>query len=171
MLPTSTDVTVQLKSQAPNDADAVVVFATQDTKAVQQVAADLAPEAGRAVDRLIRAGVVRGKAKELAFDLIESAKGKTRRVFVAGLGDARKVTAETVRQAVGAIVRAARKHRLQAIAIVPPTVGDVPVEAATDAIDRITADYSTHCTSAREIAREYLDAPKLLGRVATELGL
>ena len=119
MLPTSTDVAVQLKSQVPQDADAVVVFATQDAKPAD-VAASLDASGRRAVERLITTGVVRGKAKELAFDLIESGKGKPRRVFVAGLGETRKVTAETIRQAAGAVAKAARKHRLRSVAVFAP---------------------------------------------------
>ncbi|HEV2295242.1 MAG TPA: leucyl aminopeptidase [Tepidisphaeraceae bacterium] len=133
MLPTSADVTVQLKSKPPADAD-VVVFATQDAKAAD-VGGDLDVETRRAIERLLEAGIVRGKAKELAFDLIESSgKGKPRRVFVAGLGKPQKVTAETVRQAAGAIAKAARKHRLRSVAIVPPVVGDVAIESSADAI-------------------------------------
>jgi leucyl aminopeptidase len=134
MLPTSTDVTVQLKTDPPADADAVVVFATVDAKPAD-VADGLDAETLRAVERLLEAQIVRGKAKELAFDLIESSgKRKPRRAFVAGLGDRKKVTAETMRQAAGAIAKAAKKHRLRSIAIVPPAVGDVGREAATDAI-------------------------------------
>ncbi|MGB7156775.1 MAG: leucyl aminopeptidase [Tepidisphaeraceae bacterium] len=133
MIPTSTDVTVQLKAKPPADAEAVVVFATQDAKAAD-VGAGLDADLRRAVERLLKGGVVRGKAKELAFDLIESGKGKPRRVFVAGLGDAKSVTAETVRQAAGAIAKAAKKHRLRSVAVVPPSVGGVGVAASTDAI-------------------------------------
>ena len=134
MLPTSTDVTVQLKSDPPADADAVVVFATEDAKPAD-VAEGLDAEIRRAVERLLEARIVRGKAKELAFDLIESSgKAKPRRVFVAGLGKREKVTAETVRQTAGAIAKAAKKHRLRSVAVVPVAVGSVTVEAAADAI-------------------------------------
>jgi leucyl aminopeptidase len=134
MLPTSTDVTVQLKSQPPADADAVVVFATQGAKWAD-VARGAEADVGRAVERLLAAGVVRGKAKELAFDLLSSSgKGKSRRVYVAGLGDAKKVTAETLRQAAGAVAKAAKKHRLRSVAIIPPAAHGVGVEAAADAI-------------------------------------
>jgi leucyl aminopeptidase len=134
MLPTSTDVTVQLKSDPPADADAVVVFAPEDAKPAD-VAEGLDAETRRAVERLLEARIVRGKAKELAFDLIESSgKAKPRRVFVAGLGKSEKVTAETVRQAAGAIAKAAKKHRLRSVAVVPIAVANVTIEAAADAI-------------------------------------
>src|SRR5688500_13372339 len=64
MLPTSTDVTITVKPKAPADADAEVVFITAD--------AATAHGNGRAVQRLFDAGVVRGKAKEIAFDLVVS---------------------------------------------------------------------------------------------------
>src|SRR5688572_31335408 len=52
------------------------------------------------------AGVVRGRAKEIAFDLVDVGKGKTGRVFVAGIGRAEKVTSESLRQAAGQVTKA-----------------------------------------------------------------
>jgi hypothetical protein len=45
------------------------------------------------------------------------------------------------------------------------------VEEAAAAIDEISADYERHAGWAREIAFEYLDAQKVLGRFLDELGL
>src|ERR671913_230389 len=97
MLPTSTDVTITVKPKAPADLDATAAFITTEAAEPQLDSADDA----RAVQRLRDAGVVRGKAKELAFDLVDAGRGKHRRVYAIGLGAAEKVTAETIRQSVG----------------------------------------------------------------------
>jgi hypothetical protein len=44
-------------------------------------------------------------------------------------------------------------------------------EQAADAIDRINADYDRHSRSALAIAHEYLDAPKVLGKLLRDIGL
>jgi leucyl aminopeptidase len=131
MLPTSTDVTVQTKNKLAGDADAVVVFVVEGAKRIE--AAMLSAEDRGAGDRLLKAGVVRGKARELAFDLIEAGKG-FRRVYVVGLGKEDKVTTETLRQASGAVAKAFRKHRIRNAAIVVPRSGSINPALAADAI-------------------------------------
>jgi glycosyltransferase involved in cell wall biosynthesis len=44
-------------------------------------------------------------------------------------------------------------------------------EEAANAIDEILSDYPAHAHSAREIAEEYLDASKLMGRLLTDVGI
>jgi leucyl aminopeptidase len=134
MLPTSTEVSIAVKAKASEQADAVVAFVTQDATSVDS--ASLSRPARRAAERLLAAGVIRGKAKELAFDLIESAsaEGKHSRVFVVGLGPAEKVTAELIRQAAGKILRALRKHRMTDVAVIVPALETVIAPAAADAI-------------------------------------
>ena len=110
MLPTSTDVTLSVKSRLPNNVGAVAAFVTQGSK---EAASPLLSDDDRlAVGRLLTAGVVRGKTKELAFDLGDAGKGGHRRVYVIGLGQADKVTAETIRQAAAHLAKALRKHRI-----------------------------------------------------------
>ncbi|MEA2735423.1 MAG: leucyl aminopeptidase, partial [Humisphaera sp.] len=131
MLPTSTDVTIAVKPKSPVDADAVVAFITTDANAAP--ALDGA-EDSRALRRLRDAGVVRGKAKEIAFDLVDAGKGKHRRVYAVGLGAAEKVTAETIRQAAGVLAKALRKHRIARVAIAIPNVETVTPAVAADAV-------------------------------------
>src|SRR5690348_7299915 len=134
MLPTSTDVSIAVKTKAAEQADAVVVFVTQDASSIES---DLVPRpARRAAERLLNAGVIRGKAKELAFDLVEStsAKGKHARVFIVGLGSAEKVTPELIRQAAGKVLRALRKHRMADVAVIVPEMEAVSAAAGADAI-------------------------------------
>jgi hypothetical protein len=45
------------------------------------------------------------------------------------------------------------------------------VEAAAAAIEEISRDFRRHAAAAREIAREHLDARKVLGRLLSELGV
>jgi hypothetical protein len=44
-------------------------------------------------------------------------------------------------------------------------------DEAASAIAQIAGNYRLHSAAAREIAREYLDAPRVLGRLCAELGL
>src|SRR4051812_13455630 len=109
MLPTSTDVTLAVRPKVPAGLDAVVAFVTQGaTDAGVNV---LAREDHDSIRRLLSAGVIRGKAKEIAFDLVDAGKGKHRRIYAVGLGSEEKLTAEIVRQAAGTLAKALRKHR------------------------------------------------------------
>ena len=55
-------------------------------------------------------------------------------MYVAGLGKPEKATAESIRQAAGAVTRALRKHRLTRVAVVPPFLGAVNPAAGVDAV-------------------------------------
>jgi leucyl aminopeptidase len=114
MIPTSTNVKIAIKGHIPADADAVAVLITEGAKLD-------APRMGErersAAERLLDGGIARGKAREVARDLIEMGKGKLRRVYVAGLGPGAKANADSVRQAAGAVVRAARQDRVRHVAI------------------------------------------------------
>jgi leucyl aminopeptidase len=132
MLPTSTDVSIQLKSKAPANADAVVVFVTEDN--FEEKSPALSREESAAVKRLFASGVARGKTREIVFDVLPVSGGKFRRVIAAGLGKADKVSAEIVRQSAGAVTRALRKHRLTRVAIVPPTVESLDDDVAAEAV-------------------------------------
>jgi hypothetical protein len=45
------------------------------------------------------------------------------------------------------------------------------LEDVLAAVEAINADYAAHCAAAREIAREYFDAERLLGRMLAEAGV
>ena len=134
MIPTSTDVSIQVKDKTPANADAVVVFATEGGGEEAARSAALSREESAAVRRLFASGVARGRAKEVVFDVVETGKRKFRRVIVAGLGKAEKVTTESVRQAAGAVTRALRKHRLTRVAVIPPGEGVLDPAVAADAV-------------------------------------
>src|SRR5688572_19302071 len=168
MIPTSTDVSIQVKDRIPADSDAVDVFALEGGERAGESDA-LRESERRAVRRLFDAGVARGKAREVVFDVVdgEAERGKFRRVIVAGLGKAEKATAESVRQAAGAVVKALRKHRLFRAAVVPPAPAagvTVSAEAAAQAavVGMLLAafDYEEYKGAARKKKEAEDDAPK-----------
>jgi leucyl aminopeptidase len=132
MLPTSSGAAVKAANKLPANVDAVVAFVTAGAKDAGVNV--LAREDRAAISRLLDVGVVRGKAKEIAFDLVDAGRGRHRRVYVVGLGDAEKVTAETIRQAAGQLFRALRKHRMTTAAIKLPAIENVSATTAADAI-------------------------------------
>jgi leucyl aminopeptidase len=67
-------------------------------------------------------------------DLVDAGKGRARRVFVVGVGSADAVTAESVRQAVGAVVRAARKQKVGSIAVVVSDGIKLPADESAAAV-------------------------------------
>jgi leucyl aminopeptidase len=127
-IPTSTDVSVQLKDQLPANADAVAVFLHKQTKPGSD-AADVLPEELRGhVDALLQAGAVTGKSNELTTQLLNGGgNGKARRLLVIGLGSKDKFSAHCLLEAGGTLAKAARKQKLANVAaVVPPTPDALP---------------------------------------------
>ena len=122
MIPTNTDVTVDVKTTIPNNCDALVVFLAEAGKICGDAPELLGSGQMQSVERLTKAGAARGKAREVAFDLVECGDDDYRRVYVAGVGPSEKLDAEKVRQAAGAVARAVRKHRITNVAVVPPVL-------------------------------------------------
>jgi leucyl aminopeptidase len=120
MLPTNTDVTVDVKTKIPNNCEALVVFLAEGGKICGDTPELLGDGQMQSVERLLKAGAARGKAREVAFDLVECGKDDYRRVYVAGVGPSDTLDAEKVRQAAGAVARAVRKHRIRSVGVVPP---------------------------------------------------
>jgi leucyl aminopeptidase len=133
MIPTSTNVAVELRSAVPNQAQAVAVFVAESGEVCGDAPRLLDDAAIAAVQRLIKARVARGKAKEVVFDLLDQPRGRTRRIYAVGVGKAAKLNPETVRQAAGALAKAARKHRIASLAIVPPVI-TTPGRSATESV-------------------------------------
>src|SRR5687768_756738 len=135
MIPTSTNASVELGKGIPNGADGVAVFVTEKSKSLAGAGAEsLGENERRAAEQLLGAGAVRGKAKEVVSDLVESGKGKHRHVLIVGLGAKEKVTAESVREAAGALMKAVRRHRLKNVAVVLPEVNTVDATAVAEAV-------------------------------------
>src|SRR5437762_4996591 len=132
MIPTSTRVSISSASAVPANADAVALFIIEKTKGVEERA--LSSVERKAAERLISAGVARGKAREVAAELVEENGKKSRHVMVVGTGRAEKATPETIRQAAGALAKAGRRRRVKNIAVVVPDLKKISVEATAEAI-------------------------------------
>lgn len=124
MIPTSTNVSVELVTKLAPKSEAIIVFIADGGVICGDAPHLLEPAILDAVERLLKAGVSKGKSREVVFDLIDTgaAKGKTRRVYLAGVGKSDKLDPEAVRQAAGAVARAVKKHRIASVAIVPPVL-------------------------------------------------
>jgi leucyl aminopeptidase len=133
MIPTSTDVTIQVKDKVPANAEAIVVFVAEDG-GESSTWPTLSRDESAAIKRMFASSVARGKTKEVIFDVVALPAGAFRRVVIAGLGKAEKISTESIRQSAGAALRAVRKHRLSRIAIVPPAPETVGIEAGVEAV-------------------------------------
>src|SRR5438045_1017878 len=78
MLPTSTNVTIEVKSKLPTDVEAVIVFAAMGGKISGDTGLVLKSAEFENAQRMIRLGVVKGKLKEVDFDLLDTGE-KVRR--------------------------------------------------------------------------------------------
>jgi leucyl aminopeptidase len=119
MIPTSTRATLQVSRSIPNAAEAVAVFVHKESKAGTDYPS-LPDAERRALGSLVASGVVRGKSNEVTQQLLDGPK--PRRLLVVGLGDEGKFSAECLREAGAALAKAARKHRIKSVAVVPPAI-------------------------------------------------
>jgi leucyl aminopeptidase len=119
MLPTNNDVTVSAKSKLPGDSEAAIVFISEEKAIEPAWDKILGSAAVRSIKRLFDSDAASGKAREIRFDLLEG-RGKLKRIYVAGLGDVKKITAEIVRQSAGSLAKALKKHGITRAAIVLP---------------------------------------------------
>jgi leucyl aminopeptidase len=117
----------------PADTQAVAVFLSEEANLDTELPR-LDARSRRAVERLIRARAVSGKAKELAFDIVDSGEESAGRVYVVGVGPVAKVDAEKLRRAAGQLARALRKHRIASVAVVVPSLEAITPADAADAI-------------------------------------
>jgi leucyl aminopeptidase len=117
MVPTNTNIKIDFES-AIGKVDAIVVFIQQTKELADQ--ASLEKSEQHALRTLIDNEAATGNAKEVTFAIVETPEGKCRRVYAVGLGKPEKLTAEAVRQAAGAAIRALRSHKITAAAFVVP---------------------------------------------------
>ena len=137
MLPTGTNITIQLKSSLNFDPEAVAVFVTEGSTDAGEPGSLLPEEHQAAVVSMLVAGVARGKLREVQSNLLDKPSDKTpaskyQRLLVVGLGKADKVTPEAIRQAAGALAKAARRLRLTHIGVVLPVLRHGENGAETD---------------------------------------
>jgi leucyl aminopeptidase len=117
MIPTSTNVKLDVKPAIGN-VDAVVTFILQRNEGNEQPL--LGQTDQEALHRLIQSKAATGKSREVAFEVVETGKGKFRRLYAIGLGKPEKLTTDSFRQAAGAAIRALRSHRIGKAALVVP---------------------------------------------------
>lgn len=164
MLPTGTNVTIQVKSRLNTGLEAMAVFVTEGSTDAGSAAELLAEDERAAVARMLAAGVARGKPREVQSNLLDTlATDKPadyRRLLVVGLGKADKVTPEAVRQAAGALAKAARRLRLTNIGVVLPFLHHADAESE--------ADLPHHSTSPAAIAEAVATGLSLAGFEYTE---
>ncbi|QOV89799.1 leucyl aminopeptidase family protein [Humisphaera borealis] len=123
MLPTGPSFTFKVATKLSTQPACLSVFLLDGAKGPAADEALLGDVTKKAIARLILSGVSRGKARDIHFDLIDETSRKNpefRRVYVAGLGPVKKVSAEGIRQSAGAIARAAKKHRVADMTIALP---------------------------------------------------
>lgn len=117
MIPTSTRIKTIFATKSSGTDEVVAVFASES---VIIDASHISTADRAAAERQLSAGVSKGKANEVTFDLVDAGKGRVRRVFVVGVGSKEKLTPETFRQAGGALSKAIRKHNLPAVTVIAP---------------------------------------------------
>jgi leucyl aminopeptidase len=168
MLPTSTNVSIAVKTKLPPDTEAVVVFAATGGKVSGDTTMVLGSAEFENAQRMIRLGVVKGKLKEVDFDLLDTGQ-KVRRIYVAGLGSADKIDGEVVRQAAGSVMKTLRKQGIRRAAIVPPVVNRgreaVGTEVTVEGLLLAAFDYQEYRGAAaknREKDEEGEEKPKEL---------
>ncbi|MGE5608112.1 MAG: leucyl aminopeptidase family protein [Bacillota bacterium] len=142
MLPTSTNVSLEIAKAIPNTADAVAVFVTDPPQLKPADTAPLAPAERQAVQRMLAARVIQGKLKEVAAEVVELPGRKHRHVMVAGLGSPQKLTGESIRQAAGALAKlAARRHAARVALVVPAGITSAHSIDARIAIQSAVSGY------------------------------
>jgi leucyl aminopeptidase len=126
-------VSVDVKASAPADSQAIVTFVVESDE--QPEAQLLAAGDRAALKRLLAGGAIRGKAREVVFEIVESSGGKFHRVYAVGLGKIGKLTTEAIRQAAAAAIGAMRSQRLQRVAfVVPASIGKITAADTADAL-------------------------------------
>jgi len=139
MLPTSTNVSIEFQTRPASNLPVVAVFAPKGAKDAGPAGALLDADQRQAVRRMLAAGVARGKAREVSVDLLEST-GRLptarayRRVLIVGLGEEAKITADTYRQAAGALARTAAKNHLKTVALALSPAKSINSQALVKAV-------------------------------------
>src|SRR5690242_13538825 len=117
MIPTSTNVTVATTSKLPADAEAVALFCLEDARPDKSAIAHLPPDLVQSLDKLFAAKAAKGKARELATDLIQR-RGAVLRLLIAGVGPAPKLTLQSIREAAAAVARHCARQSITRVALI-----------------------------------------------------
>ena len=127
MIPTSTNVRVELAERAPANADAVAVFVSKNGRPTAAASLDGSPDR-TALDALTKAKAVSGKANEVTIQLVP--EPKPHRLVVVGVGGKEDGSAVTnLREAAAVLAKQSRKHRLERVAVIAPAGDGETIEA------------------------------------------
>ena len=119
MVPTSTHARIQLSTSAPTKAEAWAVFVHKQSK--RSDAYPLLSEAQQtALNRVLAAGLLRGKSNEVSIQLMDGGP----RLILVGMGNRDQYPIECLREAGAALAKAARRHRIDSVAVFPPEIRD-----------------------------------------------
>jgi leucyl aminopeptidase len=124
-------ITVDAAKPSELDADLVLVPLARGDKKTAELPAQLRPldkHAGGRIAELLDHGDFRARSGE-TLPLFLDRKSKPRRLLLLGLGDAKKLDAEVLRNAAGSAISAARTHRSKRPALVIPAAGELAGEA------------------------------------------
>jgi leucyl aminopeptidase len=120
MIPTSTLAGTSTSDSIPDRAAAVAVLVYKETKDARRFR-QLSEEERSAVNAVLANGT-HGKVADVVLQYVHTGKGRSRAVMVAGLGEQKKICAECIRKAGGAIARTARQRKLNQVAVLLPEV-------------------------------------------------
>jgi leucyl aminopeptidase len=135
MIPTSTNVTVTTTAKLPADAEAVALFCPEDAKPDKSATTHLPADVVQSIDKLLSVKVAKGKARELATDLIQR-RGAVLRLLVAGVGPAPKLTLQSIRESAAVVARHCARQSISRVAlIVSQTDRLSPEEVAGAAVE------------------------------------
>src|SRR4051812_21786348 len=125
MLPTSTNISVDVSAKVPANVDAVAVLLHKQADSKHPEMQRIPAEFREIVLQLRSAEMFTGKSNELTIQLVE---GKpSRRLLIVGLGNIDVFSAECLREGAAVVARAARKHKLKRVAlVVPPLPKQLP---------------------------------------------
>src|SRR5688572_17453896 len=118
MIPTSTNVSVQLKNSLPANVDAIAVLVHKDQNERSPEISSIDDSVRDVVVRLVDTGSVTGKSNEVTHQLLDSSRGKAKRLLVIGLGDITKFSAECLREAGATLAKTMRKGRINSAALI-----------------------------------------------------
>jgi leucyl aminopeptidase len=125
MIPTSTRVSIQHKTELPNNTDVVAVFVHKQTKSNDSDLQVIPPDIRAVVSRMIDSGVVSGKSNDVQIQLLDGKK--PRRLVVVGLGNREKFSLECMREGAATLAKTARKQQMQSLALIlPKTPAQMP---------------------------------------------
>jgi leucyl aminopeptidase len=123
MISTSTNATVELASKLPAKVGAVAVLARKG--ASLQGVNQLPPPTRAAVDALVAADAISGKANEVVAQVVT--EPGPHRVLAVGVGEAKGL--QPYREAGAAIAKYARRQKVEAVALVVSDAADGVIEA------------------------------------------